>query len=153
MIDWFVLLSPLLVLPLVLLFAFIGCTNDYAPFLVDGHEAPRVRFRYGPGFQTGITKLTVEFEYQLDTEFTPDPLPSPDPLTQFDSSGGVVDQTDATDLGKLAPGWVLCSCKPEGPDVTTAVSFPGKQHNDGHQELGTFVFSRVGSSFQMTIDP
>src|SRR5262245_57267010 len=34
MIDWLVLLTPLLILPLILLFAFVGCTNDFGALTV-----------------------------------------------------------------------------------------------------------------------
>lgn len=46
MIDWFVLLTPLLVLPIVLLFVFVGCTLPHPPFaratftLVDSSDPP-----------------------------------------------------------------------------------------------------------------
>jgi hypothetical protein len=57
MIDGFVLLAPLILLPIILLFVFIGCTLDTTGAQV------AVRLVYGPGFETDIESIEVKFEF------------------------------------------------------------------------------------------
>ncbi len=36
--DWYIFLTPLLLLPIIFLFRLVGCTQDYAGFEVGGGE-------------------------------------------------------------------------------------------------------------------
>jgi hypothetical protein len=157
MIDWIVLLTPLAVLPIVVLFAFIGCTNNYDQFR-EHHDngqskvngVPLVRLRYGPGFEHGVESLDVRFLYEPDHKPEVEVAPH-EPLTQFDSTGGVVDRTGEANLGQAANGWLSCHCAVKLPEQEAPIDYHvGRQRNDGKQELGTFVFSR---DFAGKVDP
>jgi hypothetical protein len=158
MIDGFVVLSPLVVLPVVVLFVFVGCALDRSGIPGDGPGGagaptkPRVRFRYGPGFETGIASLDVRFLYTPKTEFTPHEIAPADPLTVFNPNGGVVDRTGQAGLDQAAPGWLSCACDVTAGNVVTTINF-GTQTNDGNQELGTFVLSRLNGFFDPKIEP
>jgi hypothetical protein len=153
MIDWFVLLTPLAVLPIVLLFAFVGCAFKTSPIETDDPSTapikPRVWLHYGPGFEKGIDSLEVRFEYQpLDDPDTH--VLSQETLQEFDPSGGDVDRTNWANLEQFIPCLLYCYCTPlpQGQEVTTSA-----QKCDGKQELGKFVFSRTNGGFGMTVEP
>ena len=56
MLDWFVLLVPLAVLPIILLFAFVGCPLDRSG------QATSLPFSWGPGLGNGdVTSIVVTF--------------------------------------------------------------------------------------------
>jgi len=56
MLDWFVLLVPLAVLPIILLFAFVGCPLDRSGL------ATSLPFSWGPGLGDGdVTSIVVTF--------------------------------------------------------------------------------------------
>ena len=55
MIDWFVLLIPLAVVPIVLVFGFVGCT-------LDSSGVPRAQLSY----PAGLKQLLVEMEVTVE---------------------------------------------------------------------------------------
>jgi hypothetical protein len=58
MTDWFALLTPLLVLPIILLFVFVGCALDRA-----GHSNLPILLRIGSGFETGVESIAITFTF------------------------------------------------------------------------------------------
>ncbi len=56
--DWFVLLAPLLVLPIVALFVFVGCT---LPTQGTWQDVP-FWFKYDAGCDTGVQTIEVRFQ-------------------------------------------------------------------------------------------
>ena len=83
MIDWFVLLSPLLLLPIFLLFAFAGCqliwgVDDYVPASL---VPVPVTLTIEPGCSNGVSSIQVLFnigvffgtEDAVELEVTPVP--------------------------------------------------------------------------------
>jgi hypothetical protein len=113
MIDWFVLLTPLALLPIFLLFVFIGC-----PLLRGGlaTEGP-FRFYYPPNLGENSLVLTIEvsLEYQSDW-FCPEEEgestfwnvePPPQTIVNLDQDGDTVN-LGVVDLA--CRGWVECRC-------------------------------------------
>jgi hypothetical protein len=64
MLDWFVLLTPLAVLPLTLLFVFVGCTNDYGALEV--LDELILTLHYTGGFAADIASIEVTYTIHQD---------------------------------------------------------------------------------------
>ncbi len=63
--DWFLLLAPLILLPIVLLFVFVGCTLPRA----GTKSTCAIRFSYGALTNQYINELNVQFKV-IDFPFT-----------------------------------------------------------------------------------
>ena len=103
MIDWFVLLVPLAVVPVVLVFGFVGCT-------LDSSGVPRAQLSYPAGLKQVLLEMEVTVEVtgangesQSDTKSLKgeDLLPAGDLVDFFI----VLDEIDADEKGSAK-----CQC-------------------------------------------
>jgi len=65
MIDWFVLLSPMLLLPLFLLFAFAGCQLFFP--LDPAPPGPLFTLKYPADLKTDVISIAVNFSFTTET--------------------------------------------------------------------------------------
>ncbi|HEX3247335.1 MAG TPA: hypothetical protein VHX16_18165 [Chloroflexota bacterium] len=64
MVDWIVLLTPLAILPVILLFAFVGCTNDYGALTVANDLT--LTLHYDGNFNSDIHTIKVIYTIHQD---------------------------------------------------------------------------------------
>lgn len=121
--DWYVLLTPLLLLPIFLLFVFVGCqyisgVNEYEvgePETPPVTEAPELVFEYKSGLTAGIVALAWVFSETLEHapgEATPSSFPT-DPFRRGEGSPTPIDpngevKNHGAVLGEPTGGGVLC---------------------------------------------
>ena len=115
--DWYIFLTPLILLPIIFLFRLVGCTQDYAGFEVGG----------GDDGGDGGTLINVTFVLNIV-----DPIPAilPNPVyyiwPKFTiDAGEPIDYTDYTQT--IPPGVANGLPKFTITSVQVAVS-PGEQH-------------------------
>ncbi len=110
MIDHFMLLTPLVLLPIVLLFAFVGCALQTGG--IPGPQVPQVQatLLYSPNDLTlqNITSLNVNFTLQENNP--------PDFPNQVPESGAALPPWPAQPQGQVTKNW------PTG-SVTASASF------------------------------
>ena len=111
--DWYMLLAPLVALPIILLFAFVGCQPATGPsdpgFGLFGPPEPKAKLIFNI-FKADplITNFTCTFS--MSPSFFPHPLPSPSftSWTEKDVETGALELTyDAADQP------VQCRCEVE----------------------------------------
>jgi hypothetical protein len=146
-IDWFVVLTPLLLLPVFLPFVFVGCA-------LNSHGAPAqpVRLTFGEGVGNHVDSVTVMFT------FTPSGAPAPtlaaiETLTggEISAADSMVDKTDEFAMHKQPPGDLICTCtitkKDTLEEVTKAL---GQKHDmDAGTILSIFELTTDGDSFEI----
>jgi len=84
MIDWFIILTPLVLIPIALLFIFIGCTSTEPTFVLG--PSPILKLTIDKGSFTNVHKITVTFS-----------------VVPTDQTFGPTEITDA----EIAPGFVV----------------------------------------------
>jgi hypothetical protein len=144
MIDWFVVLVPLVLLPIVLLFVFVGCTYDYDVLVL----LP-VILHYGPGSETNVESIEVTFEFgahsSTRTLFHQDSVPDGGEIIKPD--GGKIEEF-------VAPvneeGQVECTCLIKMKQTPVPQFEPASAHKEEDEDLqGHFELSRDGDSFNL----
>lgn len=150
MTDWLVYLSPLLLLPIVMLFGFVGCTLN-----TKGSPAATVALVIGKGMDTGVESVLVEFQYRLKPSneaasnmFLTFTLTSSD-LTE----GSVFDKTDELQLWDAPFGHLECTC--EVTETATSKKTPlfyNQSYNRENEDSGLdpFKLSREDGEFTLT---
>jgi hypothetical protein len=101
MIDWVVLLTPLLVLPVILLFAYVGCTNDFGSLTVADDLTLTIHYM---GDFPDISSIDVTYTIHQDgrdDHSTSDQFP-------YDSTGGFWAVVSWDEPG--IPTTVTCEC-------------------------------------------
>lgn len=150
MIDWFVALTPLILLPLFLALGFLGCGLDRS-----GTPLQPVRLIIGPGFDDHIATLSVMFTF-----FTPSGAPSPshsavETLQNADipSEGGSIDKSDEFAMHTQPAGDLICTCNITKKDTLENVTKAlGQQHKpDDGIGLGIFELTFDGDNFDITL--
>ena len=133
MIDWFVLLTPLALLPIFLLFVFIGCVLDSSGL---GTEGP-ITFTYGPGLDENslVLTITVSIEYQ-DNWYCPEKegestfwnVPPPDKvIVNIDPNGG----KELLGIVKfVCSGTIECHCTITGTGSVQSPVYGEKYKNE-----------------------
>jgi hypothetical protein len=64
MVDWIVLLTPLVILPVILLFAFVGCTNEYGA--ITFADDLTLTLHYDGSFNADIHTIKVSYTIHQD---------------------------------------------------------------------------------------
>jgi hypothetical protein len=140
MIDWFVLLIPLAVAPIVLVFGFVGCT-------LDSSGIPRAQLSYPAGLKQLLVEMEVTVEVtgangesQSDTKTLQgeDLLPEGDLVDFFI----VLDEIDAEEEGSAK-----CQCDlivMGNPDFGVGLTA------DHDTATGTFVLTVTGTGLNPT---
>ncbi len=155
-IDWVLVLAPLAALPVVLLFAFVGCSLPDVTFGLPSFIPIGL---YLPDLATvfEITSLEVIVQYtpaNLSGSFTVQGLPtSPLLVLSAINSGGLLDVGSALGLPAIAPGELHCTCNvslaggamfPPGPASWSVFMDP-----EAGDRAYFFLF-RVGGNFGLT---
>ncbi|MCZ7624900.1 MAG: hypothetical protein C3F12_07375 [Candidatus Methylomirabilota bacterium] len=83
MIDWFVLLTPFLLVPIVLLFSFVGCTAQLGGAV---SPLPKVTMNFRYEIADIAEQPQVVFSWTIDEEAA-DPVPLMDPAPDPESAG------------------------------------------------------------------
>jgi hypothetical protein len=152
MIDWFVLLIPLVLLPILVLFVFVGCPLDRS-----GNRSAPIRFSY-VGDYSDVQSIEATFTF----------TPSKTEGSEFPHSVGVIpltgDQvkpggdTDLPDGTLFLPdiGTLKCSCT-----ITKKLSQPGEQpikedspdkDKDEDEDPPSFTLVRDGAAFAFHVE-
>ena len=119
MIDWYVALVPLLLIPVFLLFVFTGCVLDRQG------QAPTVMFEYSPGLKItsseGPGLEGIEWEYHFSLQWDQDfgegvigSAPGDNQAGPFTLVGDEIDNSGGNhtyELGLETYGLVTCKCK------------------------------------------
>jgi hypothetical protein len=85
MIDWFVLLGPLLFLPIISLFAFAGC-QLFFPVFTPGQVL--FTLKYPANLKTDVDSVVVDFSFTTQTFSGEEKLVVPN--SKIDSNGGEI---------------------------------------------------------------
>ena len=167
MIDWFVLLTPLIVLPILLLFGFLGCTL-IGESIIDELPGPvtHVVFLLGGGLHLALDKIQWVFEFSdfdIDTEAVESFLSGTIGGSAFDlpsgKSGLVVlegpneippNQTpfpDATEMRSAHLGNIECTCAvtPLGAAPTDQLTFQLEKQKFAGEGAPAFTFQFDGN--------
>jgi|SaaInl7_200m_RNA_FD_contig_61_1205656_length_2137_multi_6_in_0_out_0_2 hypothetical protein len=150
MIDWFVLLTPLALLPIFLLLVFIGCVLDRSG------TGSQVFFSYPSGLTNDglVTSITVSLEFGGDFDceeedegstFGPSP-PSPTTIATVNPNG------DTISLGLISlscSGGIRCCCTFMG---TAGSQNPcsGFKNKDEDESAPSFTLNRDNSVLTIT---
>jgi hypothetical protein len=156
MIDWFALLMPLAALPIVALFAFVGCQLIWG---VDDYNYafwPIVGLHYVDGFQTDVDNFTVTFQFVLDEGTTSSELTATETRANADISpaGEFIDKRTEVDLREQGAGDLNCTCIITKIGDPKPITKSNSQHYDGDPEdtyLNYFELVRDGDSFDVTV--
>lgn len=146
--DWLVYLSPLALLPIVLLFGFVGCRLN-----TKGTPLPLVALVIGKGMESGIASVLVEFQFRLHSgeaasnryiSFT---IASADLV-----EGAVFDKTDELDLMGGPNGILECTCSVTETGSSTPIPLFYNQSYDSEDEdkgLDAFKISRENGEYSL----
>ncbi len=108
MIDWYVLLVALILLPILLLFGFVGCVLNR-----EGAQGSPITFTYQPGLDVDVQSIVVTFAVAVSSE---DNGGSQFPVTSgpFTRSSGTILPAGETitdgSAGLDEVGTVTCTC-------------------------------------------
>jgi hypothetical protein len=139
MIDWLVLLVPLLLIPIVLLLVFVGCILDRA-----GQKPGPIFFSYQPGLDD-VAEIRVRVE--LDSQ---DLTTRSQPFTALNLESGLVPPEKVGEVSIDSEGQVVFSCTvtmqddapmSAGEDLSAA---GGVLEKEADEPLPVFHLSRDG---------
>jgi hypothetical protein len=160
MADWFVLLVPFALLPVVLLFAFVGCQVFFPvdPYVPSGSYWPMVGLHYPPGLQTDVDTLRITFQFvdegsdeALNTESAMETLGNSD----IKPEGEFKDMRAQLDMRNFGPGKLTCTCEITKVGTTTPIpAVSNYQNYDPDPEesvLNYFELARDGDGFKVDI--
>jgi hypothetical protein len=155
MIDWLVLLVPLVALPIVSLFAFFGCQLVFPGNPYDGFW-PIVGLHYPEGLQTDVETLTITFEFTLDSGESPSGLTAMETLTKADIEpvGEFIDRRTQVDLREQGEGKLKCTCIITKTGSSTPITRSDDQTYGGDaedSELNYFELARDGDGFEVRV--
>jgi hypothetical protein len=142
MIDGFVLLAPLILLPIILLFVFVGCPLDS-----EGTQYMPVHLVYGPGFETNES-IEVTFQFRLPSGDEPLDRRKTETINKqdIDPNGGGITAWGV--MYTLDDGKVECKCTIEtsqGNFVPVPLETCPKEKGEDFERR--FNLSRDGDSF------
>ncbi len=146
MIDWFVALTPLILLAIFVPFVFVGCALN-----TRGAPAQVVRLIFGEGVGGHVDTVKVMFT------FTPSGAPAPTLAAIETLTGGeipaadMVDKTDEFAMHKQPPGDLICTCTIAKKDTLEKVTKAlGQKHDmDAGTVLEIFELTTDGDSFEI----
>ncbi len=150
MIDWFVLLVPLMVLPIVLLLVFVGCVLDR----MGGKEpSGTVTFTYAPGLTSEPPNLPKAQSFVVT--WSGSLGGSLNPIQRGGDSDMAIDNAGETitagDVGADSDGGVMCICNivasvpPDDPAPLPAIA-SSTEKAEG-VDAPSFTLVRSGDSF------
>src|SRR5262249_18488093 len=148
MIDWFIVLSPLAVLPLILLAGFVGCTLDRSGDPRD--HAPS--FRYPAGLNLNLASMTVKMTVSANADSRPQTI---GPLSSV--SGDINPKGDVLYFPNLDHIWgedgvdahYTADCECDIVVGAGAALFASHQNictDKSHYEFADFQLLQVGGS-------
>jgi hypothetical protein len=158
MIDWFVLLIPLLVLTLIVLFGFVGCALDSE----GGPGFVPLTLQYAPGLQTDVKSIDVTFTYAMfHTEIFHEVKVGNGEVSatlkndSINSSGGLI--AAGSDISLTYRAEITCKCvvitSPAPADADTPetehVLDAAEREKDEDENPPTFQLQRAGSEFEV----
>jgi hypothetical protein len=136
MIDWYIVLVPLVLLPIFLLFVFTGCVLDREGLLPTG-----IKFEYSPGLNLNSESSPglerIEWEYNLKLDRDPDfgegiigSSPGGEDVGPFVLEGTAIKAEGGTnqyDISIETYGPITCKC--------TVVTKPNPSSNEPSQTI------------------
>lgn len=169
MMDWFVLLIPLALLPILLLFVFVGCELDRS-----GTGDSPIKFQYDPGLHEASNSDpglgSIEWKYKLELEIDPEwggpgiigDTPGGTFVGPFvrsaDNSTAILakGETHLYFIQFASYGWVTCTCtvitkgNPPFDNQTETFELDDVKKKKNEDESGpAFQLSRDGSGFKL----
>ena len=137
--DGFIVLAPLVALPIVLLFGFVGCHVADIP----GENTPFIELVWAPDLDfSDVKSISVTFSYSFDTGEAPSNLMATVPLDQaLLKVLTSVDVTAHLDLTDLPDGHLHCDCRIELQSGTSMAS--NQQHRAKDELTVPFELVRV----------
>ena len=165
MIDWFVLIAPLLFLPIILLFAFAGCQLFFP--VEPGPGEPLFILEYPANLKTDVDSIVVDFSFTTQT-FSGDEKVSL-PNNKIDPLGGKIRSSMTIqhdedfeggwgegDQVKTAPTIedeteLMCKCVitlTNSPDEPQTLG-PIAQTKQAGNKPDPFILSRTGDLFSL----
>jgi hypothetical protein len=155
MIDWFVVLIPLALLPIVLLLGFLGCPLDR-----DGQGTP-VTFSYPPVLNDDVQRFEAVFDVSdLKNEDGDPAMADVPPISRVDQGTPPLlaageEQTVAGFVGLGSHGWINCTCTltlQPADDLSDPVELgpmSWRKYKNEDEDIQGFRLSRIGNSFEL----
>jgi hypothetical protein len=140
MVDWFVLLAPLVSLPIALLLVFLGCTLNRF-----GEGPILVRFDYGPGCDQNVESIVLSFQWVDVSGESPSNRHEVEIMKgpEINPAGGAVEKWSLADFGDEGRVDLTCSIqKSNNPNEIIKTSSLGKP--SGENFKGSFNLWRGG---------
>jgi hypothetical protein len=158
MIDKFVLLTPLIILPILLLFAFVGCAFQTGGLGIPGLQATQATLIYPPNALTSqnVTSLTVSFALLSTVTPFPTPIPSvppsktvtPLPNTGFDQIKLDWGPSGPSGLNIMPPWTIQCHV-----DLASSPPFVTVINNDATKTIQMLQGGSINATFQLLPGP
>jgi hypothetical protein len=147
MIDVFVVLVPLAVLPIVLLFGFVGCS-------VPDFWIGSIALQWGAGFNGDIKSLEVTFQYlpnngESSSSYIVSATLTDMELTSF-FGGQSIDKTGVLHLSSVPNGTLTCNCVITQTVTAQTTAVNDSQPMEPNTWTPAFILSRNGTGFETT---